>query len=206
MNIDNLDYGKGGGLIPVIAQDIKSGRVLMQAWMNRRAVDVSLETGKLTFYSRSRNSLWTKGETSGNYLLVKELIPDCDKDSLLAKVEPTGPVCHTGSDTCFGEENPVRGASAGPDFLLQLEDLLKQRKGADPETSYTSKLFTKGLKRIAKKVGEEAVELVLEAENTDNQRFTEEAADLLYHLEVLLLAKGLGISDVIDELRTRYKG
>ncbi len=206
MNIDDLDFGKGGGLIPVIAQDINSGRVLMQAWMNKRALEVSIESGRLTFFSRSRNRLWTKGETSGNYLLLKELIPDCDKDSLLARVEPTGPVCHTGNDSCFGSESLIRDISTGPLFLLQLEGLLKQRMGADPQTSYTSRLFEKGVKKIAKKVGEEAVELVLEAENTDSQRFIEEAADLIYHLEVLLLAKGLDISGVIGELRDRYKG
>ncbi len=214
MNLDTLNFTKGNGLIPVIAQDVTTGKVLMQAYMNREALDRTLAEKKLTFYSRSKNRLWTKGETSGNVLLVKELLTDCDSDCLLAKVEPLGPACHTGQDTCFGEQNPssnITGQSPereqGGDlsFLDKLYTLLRERKNACPEKSYTARLFAAGPKQIAKKLGEEAVELILEAENGERKRFTEEAADLVYHLVVLLIAKGLKLSDIVRELEARHK-
>ncbi len=175
----SLNFDGPGGLLPVVVQDSVSKVVLMQAWMNKEALDMSIKSGKLTFFSRSKNRLWTKGETSGNYLMVKELLADCDQDCLLAKVEPVGPVCHTGEDTCFGEVNfrakerkDESGDDAGsPAFLLELEKVLKSRKLAGSSESYTARLLQAGNKRIAKKLGEEAVELILEAEQGDRQRF-----------------------------------
>lgn len=209
----SLKFDGPGGLLPVVVQDAVSKAVLMQAWMNKEALDISIKSGKLTFFSRSKKRLWTKGETSGNFLLVKELLADCDQDCLLAKVTPVGPVCHTGEDTCFGEENvPVKekkdesGDDAGsPGFLLELEKVLKKRKLADTSESYTARLLQAGNKRIAKKLGEEAVELILEAEQGDRQRFVEEAADLLYHLNVLIIGREMGWKDVIQELEGRHK-
>ncbi len=208
-----LKFDRVGGLLPVVVQDAVSQVVLMQAWMNKEALDISMKSGKLTFFSRSKNRLWTKGETSGNYLLVKELLADCDQDCLLARVEPTGPVCHTGKDTCFGEINlPVNkkkedsAANAGsPGFLLELEKVLKSRKSAESSESYTAKLLHAGNKRIAKKLGEEAVELILEAEQGSRERFVEEAADLIYHLNVLLIGRGMEWKDVIKELEKRHQ-
>ncbi len=214
MDLNKLKFHKAGGLIPVIVQDNATNIVLMQAWMNREALEKTMESGKLTFFSRSRKRLWTKGESSGNFLLLKDMLADCDNDCLLAKVVPAGPACHTGEDTCFGEENPSirnhqKGINSDEDslgFLGELERLLEGRKTADPSKSYTAKLFGSGTKRIAKKVGEEAVELILEAENGDQQRFTEEAADLLYHMNVLLIHRGMGWKDVVNELRKRHSG
>ncbi len=213
MDLNKLKFDKAGGLIPVIVQDDATNIVLMQAWMNREALDQTVETQKLTFFSRSRNRLWTKGETSGNFLFLKKIWADCDQDCLLAKVVPAGPACHTGEDTCFGEENPSirnqeKGGNSDDDslgFLGELERLLEGRKTADPSKSYTAKLFGSGTKRIAKKVGEEAVELILEAENGDQQRFIEEAADLLYHMNVLLIAREMGWKDVVKELQSRHQ-
>ena len=213
MNLNNLNFEKTGGLLPVIVQDAATNLVLMQAWMNREALAQTLDSGKLTFFSRSKNRLWTKGESSGNFLYLKELLADCDNDCLLAKAEPAGPVCHTGKDTCFGEENlsakyqqtVAESETGNPAFLEELEQLLKSRKTTDPSKSYTARLFEAGTKRIAKKLGEEAVELILEAENGDRQRFTEEAADLLYHMDVLLIARGMGWKDVIKELQNRHQ-
>ncbi len=209
----SLKFDRPGGLLPVVVQDAVSKAVLMQAWMNREALDMSIKSGKLTFFSRSKNRLWIKGETSGNYLMVKELLPDCDQDCLLAKVKPVGPVCHTGADTCFGEvnipskekkEEPWTDAGS-PGFLLELEELLKSRKSADESESYTARLLQAGNKRIAKKLGEEAVELILEAEHGDRQRFIEEAADLIYHMNVLLIGREMGWKDVIKELEKRHQ-
>ncbi len=215
MNPDKLNFAKGNGLLPVIAQDAETGRVLMQAFMNKEALEKTQALGKLTLFSRTKKRLWTKGETSGNVLRVKELMADCDGDCLLAKVESAGPACHTGQDTCFGEENrwtvtdkqqsPEGDQEATVSFLASLETFLRKRQTADPAESYTARLFAKGIKHIAKKLGEEAVELVLESETGERQRFVEEAADLLYHLDVLLIAKGLGLSDIVDELKSRHR-
>lgn len=218
MDTNKLDFNKGGGLIPVIAQDALSGRVLMQGYMNRQALDKTLLEKKLTFYSRSKNRLWTKGETSGHFMIVQEILTDCDRDCLLLKVKPTGPVCHTGQDTCFGESNPLHTTAPARDaekdaeqhganpvlFLTKLETLLKERKNADPQKSYTARLLGAGSKQIAKKLGEEAVELALEAEQGTPQRFIEESADLVYHLSVLLISRDFTWNDVIQELKKRH--
>ena len=214
MDIQRIDFSKGDGLVPAIVQDANKGTVLMQAWMNEEALQRTLESKKLCFYSRSKGRLWTKGETSGHFMHLREARTDCDGDSLLFLVDPAGPACHTGEESCF-DADPAGGQSgttpAGSwdrdlHFLKELEALLDGRKKADPDSSYTARLLLAGPKRIAKKLGEEAVELVLEAENEDKQRFVEEAADLLYHLEVLLLAKGLRLRDVVSELRARHGG
>lgn len=187
------------GLIPAIVQNINTGVVLMQAWMNREALKKTLETGKVTFFSRSRQRLWTKGEESGNFLLLKSIVSDCDNDCLLVKAAPTGPVCHTGADTCWDEEDK------NPDFLLYLESYLKKRGLEPPDKSYTARLLAKGINKIAQKVGEEAVELIIEAKDNDKELFLNEAADLMYHYIVLLIAKGYGLNDVIDILKQRHK-
>ncbi len=213
MKINNLNFEKSGGLLPVIVQDASTNRVLMQAWMNREALEKTFDSGKLTFFSRSKNRLWTKGESSGNFLYLEELLPDCDNDCILAKARPAGPACHTGQDTCFGEKNQAvnerqtaaQSAPGKPEFLEELEQLLKTRKDSDPSKSYTAKLFEAGPKRIAKKMGEEAVELALESESGNPQRFIEEAADLIYHLNVLLIARDTGWEAVIRELQERYR-
>lgn len=219
-----LDFSKGDGLLPVIIQDAGTRQVLMQAYMNTDALKQTLQTGRVTFFSRSRKCLWVKGETSGNYLDVKEVYADCDNDCLLIHVTPHGPVCHTGSISCFdtGEKetektrqkeakSPVHTKDpeqtdlpARLAFLDHLETLLRERKNADTEHSYTARLFAAGSKRIAKKMGEEAVELALEAEAGDPARFTEEAADLIYHFTVLLIHKGLGWDEVLLELKKRH--
>ncbi len=205
-----LDFTKGNGLIPVIIQDANTLEVLMQAYMNQEAYQQTVSTGRVTFYSRSNNRLWTKGETSGNFLDVKEIAADCDNDSVLIKVTPHGPSCHTGAISCFYNKLEDKESAKGPSlreelaFIDYLEKLLRSRKNDDPEKSYTARLFEAGSKRIAKKLGEEAVEVALEAEHGDPERFTEEAADLIYHFTVLLLAKGLGWNEVIAELKKRH--
>lgn len=209
-----LDFSKGRGLIPVIIQDAETKQVLMQAFMNPEAFEQTIKTGRVTFFSRSKNRLWTKGESSGNFLEVIEMLADCDNDCLLIKVKPLGPACHTGAVSCFDSQadfSPAVGRLDGQAvsgqlaFLGYLEALLRDRQKADPEKSYTARLFASGPKRIAKKLGEEAVELALEAENGEPERFTEEAADLIYHLSVLLISKGLGWEEVIRELEKRHK-
>lgn len=214
MDIQRIDFSKGDGLVPAIVQDAAKGTVLMQAWMNEEALQRTLESKKLCFYSRSKGRLWTKGETSGHFMRLREAHTDCDGDSLLFLVDPAGPACHTGEESCFGAD-PAEGQTSTPpagswdrdlNFLKELEVLLDGRRKSDPDSSYTARLLLAGPKRIAKKLGEEAVELILEAENEDKQRFVEEAADLLYHLEVLLLAKGLRLRDVVSELRARHGG
>lgn len=197
-----LDFVKGGGLLPVIVQDSGSKKVLMQAFMDADALAATQSSGRVTFFSRSRNRLWTKGETSGNYLQVRQILPDCDRDCLLILAEPAGPVCHTGTESCF---DGTQETSSPFDFLSYLENLLSERKQADPEKSYTARLLAGGPKRIAKKLGEEAVELALEAEHGEPERFCEEAADLVYHLSVLLVSKGVGWREVIAELEKRHK-
>lgn len=195
----NLDFEKLNGLIPAVVQDASTDKVLMVGFMNREALEKTRKTGMVTFYSRTRRQIWTKGETSRNYLRVQDILIDCDGDTLLVKALPDGPVCHTGNDTCFNEIN-VGSLS----FLNSLESIIESRKADLPESSYTAKLLNAGLKRIAKKVGEEAVELVQEAENEDNERFLSEAADLMYHLQVLLAARNLSLSDVASTLKVRH--
>jgi len=195
----NLDFDKLNGLIPAVVQDAATDKVLMVGFMNREALEKTRQTGMVTFYSRTRRQIWTKGETSRNYLRVKDIIADCDGDTLLVKVLPDGPVCHTGNDTCFNEVNQQNLS-----FLNTLEGIIESRKDQLPNESYTAKLLNAGVKRIAKKVGEEAVELVLEAENPDDKRFLSEAADLLYHLQVLLAARNLSLTDVSSTLKVRH--
>lgn len=195
-----LDFEKMGGLIPAIIQDSCTGKVLMLGFMNEEALSKTEETGKVTFFSRTKNRLWTKGETSGNFLNVVSIAVDCDNDTLLIKVKPVGPVCHTGSDTCFGETNQTDLF-----FLSYLQDFIDKRKAEMPEGSYTTSLFKKGVNRMAQKVGEEAVETVIEATNGTDEGFLYEASDLIYHLIVLLTSKGHRIEELAQELKKRHK-
>jgi len=188
------------GLLPVIIQDKNTSKILMLGYMNEEAYQETLRDGKLTFFSRSKKRLWMKGETSGNYLYVKDILLDCDNDTLLIKAEPAGPVCHTGADTCFNEKN------VADNFIQTLEDIIKQRKNNPIEGSYTSNLFRKGLNKIAQKVGEEAVELIIESMGNKNDLFLNEAADLLFHYLVLLRAKGHEFKEVGEILKSRNKG
>ena len=189
------------GLIPAIVQDDRTLQVLMLGYMNREAYEKSLAEGRVTFYSRTRQCLWTKGETSGNTLQVVSMMVDCDNDTILIKANPAGPVCHTGADTCFGEKN-VEDIM----FLKYLQDFIEQRRQEMPEGSYTTSLFLKGVNRMAQKVGEEAVETVIEATNGTEDGFIYEASDLIYHLIVLLTSKGLRLEDLARELKKRHKG
>jgi phosphoribosyl-ATP pyrophosphohydrolase/phosphoribosyl-AMP cyclohydrolase len=195
----DLNFDKLNGLIPVVVQDWKTLKVLMVGFMNREAYDKTVEEGYVTFYSRSRQELWTKGETSGNYLKVREMAGDCDQDSLLILAEPFGNVCHTGRYSCF-DQKP--GQPLG--FLSQLEELLRQRKQEMPEGSYTAKLFDAGINKIAQKVGEEAVELVIEAKDTNRELLLNEGADLIYHLLVLLVYKDYSLDDIVQVLEERH--
>ncbi|NBC08013.1 MAG: bifunctional phosphoribosyl-AMP cyclohydrolase/phosphoribosyl-ATP diphosphatase HisIE [Bacteroidetes bacterium] len=199
IDIDQLDFDKSGGLIPAIVQDALTGKVLMLGYMNREALETTLEKNLVTFYSRSKERLWTKGESSGNTLALVDIKPDCDEDTLLVRAHPAGPVCHKGTDTCWAEDNYPAG------FLGQLEQVIQSRKGGDPESSYTARLFARGINKVAQKVGEEAVELVIEAKDEDEQLFLNEAADLLYHYLVLLAAKGYTMEDVLRILNERHK-
>jgi len=196
--IENLDFKKGDGLLPAIIQDAKTDKVLMLGYMNEAAMKKTMDEGKVTFFSRTKNRLWTKGESSGHFLSVVSIKEDCDRDTLLIKVNPVGPVCHTGTDTCFEEKNESE------DFLTYLEKTIQDRKNNPTEISYTSSLFEKGMNKIAQKVGEEAVELVIEAKDDNKALFLGEAADLMYHYLVLLTAKGFELEDVIDVLRKRH--
>ena len=195
-----LDFEKMGGLIPAIVQDNDTNKVLMLGFMNEEAYEKTMQTGKVTFFSRTRNCLWTKGETSGNVLKVISVLVDCDKDTLLVKAHPTGPVCHTGADTCFGEKNEEAIM-----FLKYLQNFIERRRQEMPEGSYTTSLFMKGINRMAQKVGEEAVETVIEATNGTDDRLIYEASDLIYHLIVLLTSKGMRIEDLAKELKKRHK-
>lgn len=197
----NIDFEKQGGLVPAILQDNTTGKVLMLAYMNKEAYETTLHTGKATFWSRSRQTLWTKGETSGNVMNVVSIDTDCDGDTLLVKVNPNGPACHLGTDTCWGEKNEANALL----FLSELQDFIEKRHKEMPEGSYTTSLFNDGLNRMAQKVGEEALEAVIEAINGTNERLVYEASDMFYHLIVLLTAKGLRIEDVAEELKTRHK-
>ncbi len=195
-----VDFDKMGGLVPAIIQDAITAKVLMLGFMNEEALQKTRETGKVTFYSRTRQRLWTKGEESGNFLHVVSILNDCDNDTLLIKVHPAGPVCHTGADTCWGEKN-----EAGMAFLGYLQDFIDKRHAEMPEGSYTTSLFRKGVNRMAQKVGEEAVETVIEATNGTQDGFVYEASDLVYHLIVLLASKGLRLDDLGRELQKRHK-
>ena len=195
-----LDFEKMGGLIPAIVQDNDTNKVLMLGFMNEEAYEKTMQTGKVTFFSRTRNCLWTKGETSGNVLKVISVLVDCDNDTLLVKAHPTGPVCHTGADTCFGEKNEEAIM-----FLKYLQNFVDRRRQEMPEGSYTTSLFMKGINRMAQKVGEEAVETVIEATNGTDDRLIYEASDLIYHLIVLLTSKGMRIEDLAKELKKRHK-
>ena len=194
-----LDFKKMEGLIPVVVQDAFTGKVLMLGYMNEAALAKTEESGRVTFFSRSKNRLWTKGETSGHFLEVVSMQEDCDGDAILVKAKPSGPVCHTGADTCFNEGN----ASKTP-FIDQLRAIIKDRKANPSEGSYTSSLFSKGINKLAQKVGEEAVELVIEAKDDNKDLFLGEAADLLFHYLVLLEAKGYELDEVVDVLMKRH--
>ena len=196
-----IDFEKLGGLIPAIIQDSATSKVLMLGFMNEEAYTKTKETGMVTFFSRTRNTLWTNGETSGHFLKVVSVLIDCDNDTLLIKAIPAGPVCHTGKDTCFGEKN-----NEDIMFLKFLQDFIEQRRQEMPEGSYTTSLFNKGINRMAQKVGEEAVETVIEATNGTEDGFIYEASDLVYHLIVLLTSKGLRLEDLARELKKRHKG
>ena len=195
-----IDFEKMGGLVPAIVQDNVTRKVLMLGFMNKEAYQKTVETGKVTFWSRTRNCLWTKGETSGNFLNVKEILLDCDKDTLLIKARPEGPVCHTGADTCWNEQNSV-----DLNFLSYLQDFIDRRYKEMPDGSYTTSLFKSGVNRMAQKVGEEAVETVIEATNGTDDRLIYEASDLIYHLIVLLTSKGHRIEELAAELVKRHK-
>lgn len=196
----NIDFKKMEGLIPAVVQDAFTGKVLMLGYMNEAALAKTEESGRVTFFSRSKNRLWTKGETSGHFLEVVSMQEDCDGDAILVKAKPSGPVCHTGADTCFNEGN----ASKTP-FIDQLRAIIKDRKANPSEGSYTSSLFSKGINKLAQKVGEEAVELVIEAKDDNKDLFLGEAADLLFHYLVLLEAKGYELDEVVDVLMKRHK-
>lgn len=195
----SIDFDKMDGLVPAIIQDADTAKVLMLGFMNREAYDKTMETGKVTFYSRTRKRLWTKGEESGNFLHVVSVKADCDRDTLLIQVHPVGPVCHTGTDTCWGEKNeqPVM-------FLKELQDFINVRHTEMPEGSYTTSLFRSGVNKMAQKVGEEAVETLIEACNGTDDRLIYESADLLYHLIVLLTSKGYSLEDIARELKERH--
>ncbi len=198
--VESIDFKKMNGLVPAIIQDSKSQKVLMLGFMNEEAYKKTVETGKVTFFSRTRNTLWTKGETSGNFLNLVDVKLDCDKDTLLIQVDPVGPVCHTGADTCWNEKNEVNPLL----FLTYLQDFIEKRHEEMPEGSYTTSLFKDGINRMAQKVGEEALEAVIEATNGTNERLVYEGSDFLYHLIVLLTAKGLRIEDLAKELQVRH--
>jgi phosphoribosyl-ATP pyrophosphohydrolase/phosphoribosyl-AMP cyclohydrolase len=196
--LENLDFEKVNGLIPCIIQDEATQKVLMLGYMNKEALEKTQTENRVTFFSRTKNRLWTKGETSGNFLNVKSITSDCDDDTLLIKVDPVGEVCHTGADTCFDEKNE------GDAFLFHLEKVIQDRKNNPTEKSYTSSLFQKGINKIAQKVGEEAVEIVIEAKDDNDDLFLGEAADLMYHYLILLAAKDKNLEDVIEVLRGRH--
>ncbi len=195
-----IDFEKMGGLVPAIVQDNVTGKVLMLGFMNKEAYDITVTTKKVTFYSRTRQKLWTKGEESGNFLNVVTILNDCDNDTLLIKANPVGPVCHTGADTCWGEKN-----ESDINFLSYLQDYICKRYKEQPDNSYTTSLFKSGVNRMAQKVGEEAVETVIEAVNGTDDRLIYEASDLIYHLIVLLTSKGHRIEELAAELRKRHK-
>lgn len=196
MNINFTKYADG--LVPAIVQDANTKTVLMLGFMNQAAVEATIENKKVTFFSRSKNRLWTKGEESGHYLHYISMEVDCDQDTLLIQAKPSGPVCHNGTATCWGDEDAIS-------FLPQLESIIAERKNTDPASSYVASLFEKGINKIAQKVGEEAVELVIEAKDSNHDLFLNESADLLFHYLILLQAKGYQLSDVSEILKQRHK-
>lgn len=198
--MSTLDFNKGDGLIPAVVQDSATSKVLMVGYMNEEALQLTKDSGKVTFFSRSKNRLWTKGETSGNFLNFVEVLVDCDGDTLLIKARPDGPACHTGADTCFNEVND--GTIA---FLERLAQVIEDRKNNPSESSYTSSLFKKGVNKLSQKVGEEAVEVVIEAMDDNLELLKSESADLLFHLMVLLSSKGLSLKDVVKVLEERHR-
>lgn len=195
----NVDFNKEGGLVPAVIQDFSTGKVLMLGYMNKEALEKTRAEGKVTFFSRSKNRLWTKGESSGNFLYVKDILLDCDSDALLIKATPAGPVCHTGNDTCWNEKNSGKTA-----FLDHLKGVIRERRSNPTEKSYTSSLFEKGINKVAQKVGEEAVELVIEAKDQNKDLFLGEAADLIFHFLVLLEAKEYDLDEVLEVLIQRH--
>ena len=196
----NMDFNKfSDGLMPAIIQDLETGKVLMLGYMNQEAFNETMASGKICFFSRSKARLWTKGEESGNFLYLKSYALDCDQDALLFKVKPAGPVCHSGADTCWDEVN------VSEDFLDHLERIIELRKNSDDENSYVKSLFKKGINKIAQKVGEEAVEVVIEAKDNDDEKFLNESADLLFHYLLLLNSKGFNLAQVKDILKQRHK-
>ena len=196
--MNQIDFKKGKGLVPAVIQDNTTLQVLMVGFMNEEALEKTKKEGKVTFFSRSKNRLWTKGETSGNFLIVKEITTDCDNDTLLVMVDAAGPVCHTGSRSCFSNDTP-KG------FLYRLEQIVNQRIDENAADSYTNKIFRQGINKAAQKVGEEAVELIIEAKDNNNDLFINEAADLLYHLLILLKSKGVGLPEIEECLFERHK-
>jgi phosphoribosyl-AMP cyclohydrolase / phosphoribosyl-ATP pyrophosphohydrolase len=221
---ETKNYDMKEKLTPAIVQDQKTGRVLMLGYVNDESLRVTRETGLMTFFSRSKQRLWTKGEESGNYLYVSDILNDCDRDTLLVKASPAGPTCHTGSDTCWGERNipfiqegngkeQSPGTSSGTnsgvagsayEFIAELESIIESRRGADPESSYTAKLLAAGPRKIAKKLGEESAELIIESMDTKDDLFINEAADLMYHYLVLLRSRGFSLNDVSAILKERH--
>jgi phosphoribosyl-AMP cyclohydrolase / phosphoribosyl-ATP pyrophosphohydrolase len=195
----NIDFNKNKGLVPVIIQDNSTLEVLMLGYMNKEALEQTQRDGKICFFSRSKQRLWVKGETSNNFLWVKSIQEDCDNDTLLIKADPEGPTCHTGNVSCFHQQEPDR-------FLYKLEQIIQQRIECNSDDSYTNRLFKKGINKVAQKVGEEAVELIIEAKDNDDNLFKNEAADLLYHFLILLKAKGFELLDIENILKDRHKG
>ncbi|MBS3743056.1 MAG: bifunctional phosphoribosyl-AMP cyclohydrolase/phosphoribosyl-ATP diphosphatase HisIE [Wenzhouxiangellaceae bacterium] len=200
VNLDNLDWDKAGGLMPSIVQDARTGRVLMLGYMNPEALEKTQATGHVTFFSRSRQRLWTKGESSGNTLELMGMQVDCDRDTLLVHAVPHGPTCHLGTDTCWGNEGHPPVA-----FLAELERVIESRVGADPQSSYTAGLLAKGVKRCAQKVGEEGVEVALAATAGDREELVNESADLLYHLLVVLAASDVSLEEICRQLEARHQ-
>jgi len=203
LNIDALDFTKGDGLLPGVVQDADSGAVLMLGYLNREALQETLRRGRVVFFSRSRNRLWEKGETSGNTLKLVSVVADCDNDALLLRVHPVGPTCHRNTPSCFGDGEPPD--ADGLPFLAKLQQVIEQRIAASPEGSYTAKLYASGLKRMAQKVGEEGVEVALAAQSAQSQELVGEAADLLFHLALLLRARDLSLDTVARELAARHR-
>ena len=196
--MNKIDFSKGNGLVPVVIQDYSTMQVLMVGYMNEEALEKTISEGKVTFYSRSKGRLWTKGETSNNFLFVKEITTDCDNDSLLIMVDPAGPTCHTGSTSCFGDET-------GKGFLYKLENIINQRISENIQDSYTNKIYKAGINKAAQKVGEEAVELIIEAKDENKDLFINETADMLYHLLILLKLKKVCLVDIEECLSKRHK-
>ncbi len=203
MNIEELDFEKGNGLIPAIIQDARTHQVLMLGYMNKEALQRTLDEKQITFYSRSKGRLWTKGETSGHTLQLVDIQSDCDSDTLLVLADPQGPTCHTGEQSCFHKKD-FTSAGGNLSFLSELESLIKDRKANMPEGSYTTHLFTEGIDEIAQKVGEEAVETIIEAKNNSEKEFIGEVADLLYHLIVLLAEKETPLESIVQRLKERH--